>query len=1457
MFNSFQNTGYNPNYGVPNQQQQQQQQQSLYTQPTGFGQPNLYASSQPTGYVQTQPTGFQGAPTVVENHDLKIPPFRLSFITVDDQKKFEHLFRTAVPRGEQAISGDSASTILMRSGLSPVTLAEIWTLSDIDKTGSLLFPEFALSLHLCNTAKRGEPLPGVLPEKWLNEVKSFMDAINFSIPDDPNKILANTPFAKKDDWMYNQPSMNTQATGFNQPPTTFAPQATGFGNSFAPQATGFNQQSQTSSFNQQPQNNWVAPQLTGYNQQPQPSTSFGGGGGIGGSVTGEFVPLQPQQTAGLIQKTGPLQAQGTGFNQLPQQRTGGFAPQSTGIEPQRTGGLVPQTTGFQQTSGGFNTLGLQPQRTGPLQANRTGPAPLQSQPTGPLQQQQTGALQPQPTGFLQQQPTGYLQAQPTGRPGEWGFVNMPTGGYSGLNTMHKVFQPNTNQNFQDLNKVMSNNAATNVTWAITKQEKQVYDNLFQAWDTGRRGYVDSNVALNVFTKSGLSRSDLEAIWTLADTDDAGKLNKNQFAVAMHLIYRRLNGLEIPLRLPPELIPPAERTLKDTMDNLKNSLKNNGGLKSAKSYKPQTKVDGARFKNDDDNFGYVSRARHKSRDQGSPSASNEKDKNLTIDELKKSIKEKKILLDALDVEDEEKQHNDTSAIDKLKSQIFDLQTKITSQAPNNNNKNLWLQKLNHLTRDKIPKLISNINQVNQEISEKSIELVKLKLRQEDPSWDDKNVDLNAVSNDYGKFDLKQKMALLTGKGGSGGSDFKFKEAVQKSKSEFKGQSDMVKDIEAGIRTMEDECASKLKTSSRVEVGYEKWEKGFGISQTVASFVRELQRYQDDATAKAQPVAKPVPQSNNNGPQPQQEQVNSTKVSAVNSSSAEPRAAYSTPEERAAYIKAEAEKRMAARLEKLGISRHKNSGKRSTEKPTPAAVQSKPVQDDRNVKQEENMNNAPQLVKQKTGAPEVNKVEGIVHSPAQSSAEELRNDRDVVAHPQPIPQQSASSRPAQPQLVQPARSTQPRQAQEVQSSVPGQSAALDSSNSDQHENNEATKENFGVAAPVAAGGTEDHASGKSRSLAGPTDSSPEVKASSKPIATSVAPEHASSKDAPATNAPKYEDVNNAPPSFDAGHNGNEYGKVPGDREAASQPEEHSRPPRHDNNPFFKKQFQQVNTEKANMQRNFQRGISNDNSWSDSEEEDSDDDAPNRADALKLANSLFGGMAPPSSVPTSESLSTPTQARKGETTSQLQAEPGTAAITEPTVNKKPLEDSSTGSSGAGWNTAESSPGINAENGAEAVPPIPPIPPIPSSSTLPPPPPALESDAPASSSQSFAAEEEFESSSAVPPPPPDFAPPVPPSDSISSPPPAPPVPSFDATPAPAAPPPPPPPAPPVPSFGAPAAPPPPPPPAAAAQSASLSGGAPSTPNIGALLSQITGGKSLKKVETKESTGATVGRVL
>lgn len=45
---------------------------------------------------------------------------------------------------------------------------------------------------------------------------------------------------------------------------------------------------------------------------------------------------------------------------------------------------------------------------------------------------------------------------------------------------------------------------------------------------------------------------------LADLNNDGRLTRDGFAVAMHLIQKKLAGAEIPLTLPPSLIPPSMR-----------------------------------------------------------------------------------------------------------------------------------------------------------------------------------------------------------------------------------------------------------------------------------------------------------------------------------------------------------------------------------------------------------------------------------------------------------------------------------------------------------------------------------------------------------------------------------------------------------------------------------------------------------------------------------------------------------------------------------------------------------------------------------------------------------------------------------------------------------------------------------------------------------------------------------
>ncbi|KAK6893556.1 Actin cytoskeleton-regulatory complex protein PAN1, partial [Candida tropicalis] len=1366
----------------PQQQQQQQQQQ----------QPMLQA--QQTGYIQTQPTGFGGAaPVVTENSELKIPNMRLSFITAEDQKKFEHLFRTAVPKGEQSITGDAASSILLRSGLSAVTLAEIWTLSDIDKTGALLFPEFALSLHLCSMAKRGEPLPGLLPEKWRNEVQSFMDQINFSIPDDPSKVLANTPFAsfapQKDDWLA------PQTTGFNSqgppPMTSFQPQATGFGGLVSQQTGGM----------------------------PMPTTSFGAppltaqrtGGGT-------LIPLQPQQTAGLIpaQKTGPLQ----------QQRTGGLPQQTTGynaqpvLQQQRTGGLPQQTTGY-------NAQPLQQQRTGGLVPQSTGyQQQMQSQATGgfvPTTSFQQPQLTAQRTGqMLQSQPTGPLQAQPTGRPGEWGFVSMPTGGIPGLNAMQQHFLPNTQLPTSNLHSAMDTSLKSNVTWAITKQEKQIYDGLFQAWDNQKRGYVDSTVALNVFTKSGLSRPDLESIWTLVDTDDTGKLNKNQFAVAMHLIYRRLNGYDIPLRLPPELVPPADRTLRDTMDSLKNSLKGGSTNKPVKPPKPQTKPDGTRFKNNDDSFGYVSNARHRRKstdihDTGSKSSlKTSSDSDLTIEDMKKLIHEKKILLDAIDTEDQANNYSrssigsqDQQVIENLKKQIMDTQSRIDEQgvgSASNEEKKQLSKTLDHLTRDIVPRLISDIHKVNQEIAKKKVELVKLQLQKENPSWNPEDDESQIVGTgpngevtDYDRIKfqsrkkLNQRMAALTGKstGGNSELDFKLKDASEKAQAEANSQSEMIKDIGAGIKAIEDESASKLNVSVTQDAGSDKWEKGVGISAEVAKFVKDLQAFSEQQSRNiAQSKA---------AEQHKQEELAKQKAdltaSHSNSSSPATRAAYTTPEERAAYIKEQAEKRMNERLAKLGITRRGKSASSESVPQVPRKPESAPAQKTEPAPVAEATPKAVEPTPQKVETPKPQPVEtpAAVNNTTVEEEESSDDDDDEEYRAMLKQKQEMEAREKERKL------RKQKAKEERLAKIKREMEEMKKREQQESDDDEEEEESV------------------------PVTTVPVYKPSSQESVSKSVEE-----------PKKEESVAEQPKPAQSTHDNNPFAKMNNN----SQQQQPSASTTGGNNPFFKPTTQEtgIDPKKAAAQRASQRGISSSSGWSDSEDEESEDDTPNRAGAAQLASLLFGGMPQP-----------PT---RSDSNLDKQVETRAEELKQPVVVDESKNDSyvnipSSSSTGdfetpepaSQYSSNEVAPAVSEQAQAvpdqappvpEQAPPVPEIaPPVPEQA-----PPVPEIAPPIPSS--------------IPPPPPPPAPPVPGQESgysDSVPPPAPPFPFPGQTgAAPPAPPPPPPPAPPAGGFND------------SGASAAPSGGA---PNISALLGQITGGKSLRKVETKVSSGATVGRVL
>ncbi|CAO3649436.1 unnamed protein product [Mucor fragilis] len=105
--------------------------------------------------------------------------------------------------------------------------------------------------------------------------------------------------------------------------------------------------------------------------------------------------------------------------------------------------------------------------------------------------------------------------------------------------------------------------ATTTKVDIAPDEYAKYQTFFRQLDTDNSGYVAGADAVVFFRHSKLPESDLARIWDLADTNLSGHLSEQEFAIAMHMINRRVAGGEIPNSLPafnsiPDYNPPLQQ-----------------------------------------------------------------------------------------------------------------------------------------------------------------------------------------------------------------------------------------------------------------------------------------------------------------------------------------------------------------------------------------------------------------------------------------------------------------------------------------------------------------------------------------------------------------------------------------------------------------------------------------------------------------------------------------------------------------------------------------------------------------------------------------------------------------------------------------------------------------------------------------------------------------------------------
>lgn len=883
--------------------QSQQGPPAIAPQQTGRTSSEVAASFRSAGQQQQQ----QGARSATKSGN-RIPSVRLSFLTAKDQASFETLFRTAAG-DEQALSGDQSRDLLVRSKLDGDSLGRIWELADTMKSGQLLFPEFCVALWLCHQKLAGKPIPQKLPERVANEVSSMVDMISFGIQD-------SSPPTRRT----NIPNFGDRSTAQVVSPQPQQPSNSQLLNQLTSQPTGMYGQ----------QGYGLQPQLTGF---PPPQ---------------QLQQQQVQQSTGYQTQQYGSMGQGQGVQSL----STGFAPQSTGFQPASTGFLQSQPTG------------LQPQATGYPAGGQYNGASIPPMP-------------PMPTGYSGQA-SQFSQAS---------LAPTPQSQASSINALRQQLMPQSGrEGFSS--EGLSGNAK--ISFAVTHDEREAYASLFRAWDGLNRGYIDGPTAVEVFGQSGLDQDELARLWTLVDESNKGKIDVDGFTVAMHLIYRRLNGYPLPSRLPPELISPAKRNLSESVGTMKSLLsqdaearKNSGatllpqktGVSYLKSHsfreQPSfgSRKDATVFRNNDDEIGYKSSARRRvgangydsrssSPAQGSTTGSVTSVDDVSLDQIKRQIKEKQVLLDAIDFqvesqadEDELLDRKDKREAEGLYDRIRKIQDDIDHH-PNstsgdldsdNGSEQRSLRRQLQRVMDRLPEVATEVRKAERSIADLRIELFRQKDSKAHPG-SSPNITGTGPAGSITESDRRKarskammasRLAALTGQKAEIGSEDdleagskRLEEESLKIQQERETNEQLIRDVEEGVKEMRIGLEDNLKEQSgdtSNEHERRRWVEGLGVEEEVKDFIFDLQR---DSRANR---TRRVDRSSARADRGQSERPstairsNDSRIAPVDSSAKAPTPATSTPpptarlsaEDRAAQIKKQAEKKMNDRLIALGL------------------------------------------------------------------------------------------------------------------------------------------------------------------------------------------------------------------------------------------------------------------------------------------------------------------------------------------------------------------------------------------------------------------------------------------------------------------------------------------------------------------------------------------------------------
>jgi hypothetical protein len=374
-----------------------------------------------------------------------------------------------------------------------------------------------------------------------------------------------------------------------------------------------------------------------------------------------------------------------------------------------------------------------------------------------------------------------------------------------------------------------------------------------------------------------------------------------------------------------------------------------------------------FKNNDDDVGYKSSARRRLGGNGSPRpespGSVTSDSDMSLEQLRKKIREKQVILDSLDFKDEGAAEADDALDRKDRREAEELYRRIRRiqedidahpdaalrNVDSGAERRALKRELQRLT-DRLPEIASQVRKTERSIAEARLELFRLKDAKAHPGSASSIVGTGpggtVTESDRlkarAKAMMQQRSAALTGRKIESNNENldapkRLEEENIRIKTERENNERLARDVEDSVREFSQGLEDSLKEGaqdSSSEHEKRRWEDGLGVEDEVKDFIFELQRSSRSASIRNEERTSSRTTGRDRERRESPAAVTSSRSPAPAAAApARPGpaptsggtyASYRTPEERAAFIKQQAEQRMAERLAALGIKAPSKAG-----------------------------------------------------------------------------------------------------------------------------------------------------------------------------------------------------------------------------------------------------------------------------------------------------------------------------------------------------------------------------------------------------------------------------------------------------------------------------------------------------------------------------------------------------